>query len=152
MWTAGGHHSSSWALPASSVTGNPHVPLHPDVKLKKLPFYDILDVIMKPTHLGKLCLGHWRQVFNPNDALFGSHNFCHCYSLWYLIPLYCMYLLHFVLIFAELFNISQEVSGTMQSAVWTRFPARFSCFLIFLLCHRWWWGWHWMPWCCSVPL
>ncbi|NXP05674.1 PIAS2 ligase, partial [Thinocorus orbignyianus] len=30
-------------------------PVHPDVQLKSLPFYDVLDVLIKPTSLGK-CL------------------------------------------------------------------------------------------------
>ncbi|NXD97312.1 PIAS2 ligase, partial [Chaetorhynchus papuensis] len=33
----------------------PIPPVHPDVQLKTLPFYDVLDVLIKPTSLGK-CL------------------------------------------------------------------------------------------------
>ncbi|NXL68773.1 PIAS2 ligase, partial [Chordeiles acutipennis] len=33
----------------------PIPPVHPDVQLKSLPFYDVLDVLIKPTSLGK-CL------------------------------------------------------------------------------------------------
>ncbi|NWH67459.1 PIAS2 ligase, partial [Geococcyx californianus] len=33
----------------------PMPPVHPDVQLKSLPFYDELDVLIKPTSLGK-CL------------------------------------------------------------------------------------------------
>lgn len=32
----------------------PIPPVHPDVQLKNLPFYDVLDVLIKPTSLGKL--------------------------------------------------------------------------------------------------
>ncbi|NXL26368.1 PIAS2 ligase, partial [Setophaga kirtlandii] len=31
----------------------PIPPVHPDVQLKSLPFYDVLDVLIKPTSLGK---------------------------------------------------------------------------------------------------
>ncbi|NXQ38287.1 PIAS2 ligase, partial [Catharus fuscescens] len=31
----------------------PIPPVHPDVQLKNLPFYDVLDVLIKPTRLGK---------------------------------------------------------------------------------------------------
>ena len=31
----------------------PIPPVHPDVQLKNLPFYDVLDVLIKPTSLGK---------------------------------------------------------------------------------------------------
>ncbi|NXK01013.1 PIAS2 ligase, partial [Corythaixoides concolor] len=31
----------------------PMPPVHPDVQLKSLPFYDVLDVLIKPTSLGK---------------------------------------------------------------------------------------------------
>ncbi|NXP29548.1 PIAS2 ligase, partial [Scytalopus superciliaris] len=55
------------SLPVSSVLQDtkPHIemqqpsppipPVHPDVQLKSLPFYDVLDVLIKPTSLGK-CL------------------------------------------------------------------------------------------------
>ncbi|NXG72520.1 PIAS2 ligase, partial [Baryphthengus martii] len=33
----------------------PIPPVHPDVQLKSLPFYDVLDVLIKPTSLGR-CL------------------------------------------------------------------------------------------------
>ncbi|NXD74535.1 PIAS2 ligase, partial [Eolophus roseicapillus] len=34
----------------------PIPPVHPDVQLKSLPFYDVLDVLIKPTSLGKCLL------------------------------------------------------------------------------------------------
>ena len=36
--------------------GVPHsqVPVHPDVRLKRLPFYDVLGELLKPSSLGKL--------------------------------------------------------------------------------------------------
>ena len=34
----------------------PVPPVHPDVQLKSLPFYDVLDVLIKPTSLGKFLL------------------------------------------------------------------------------------------------
>lgn len=30
-----------------------NIPVHPDVKLKRLPFYDIQGELLKPTSLGK---------------------------------------------------------------------------------------------------
>ncbi|PNJ80616.1 PIAS2 isoform 8 [Pongo abelii] len=33
----------------------PIPPVHPDVQLKNLPFYDVLDVLIKPTSLGIFC-------------------------------------------------------------------------------------------------
>lgn len=44
------------AVGYSSLTSNSHnssFPINPDVKLKKLPFYDILGELLKPSSLGK---------------------------------------------------------------------------------------------------
>ncbi|NXM27665.1 PIAS2 ligase, partial [Oxyruncus cristatus] len=37
----------------------PIPPVHPDVQLKSLPFYDVLDVLIKPTSLGKCLIALW---------------------------------------------------------------------------------------------
>ncbi|GAA6081129.1 E3 SUMO-protein ligase PIAS1 isoform X1, partial [Tachysurus ichikawai] len=34
-------------------------PVHPDVKLQRLPFYDVLDELIKPTSLGKSVSALW---------------------------------------------------------------------------------------------
>ncbi|NXQ04694.1 PIAS1 ligase, partial [Vidua macroura] len=69
-----GHPATSPLLPVSLLGPKhelelPHLtsalhPVHPDIKLQKLPFYDLLDELIKPTSLGKesscstrLCLG-----------------------------------------------------------------------------------------------
>lgn len=58
------HGAPSPLLPVSLLgpkheLGLPHLPsalhpVHPDVKLQRLPFYDVLDELIKPTSLGKL--------------------------------------------------------------------------------------------------
>lgn len=40
-------------------------PVHPDVKLKKLPFYELLGELLKPSSLGKMIL----QFYFVNDIL-----------------------------------------------------------------------------------
>ncbi|NXH09883.1 PIAS1 ligase, partial [Bucco capensis] len=35
-------------------------PVHPDVKMKRLPFYDVYDELIKPTTLGEFMDGSWR--------------------------------------------------------------------------------------------
>ena len=43
----------------SSISANSHnssYPINPDVKLKKLPFYDILGELLKPSTLGGQCV------------------------------------------------------------------------------------------------
>lgn len=57
------HGSASPLLPVSLLgpkheLGLPHLPsalhpVHPDVKLQRLPFYDVLDELIKPTSLGE---------------------------------------------------------------------------------------------------
>lgn len=57
------HGAPSPLLPVSLLgpkheLGLPHLPsalhpVHPDVKLQRLPFYDVLDELIKPTSLGK---------------------------------------------------------------------------------------------------
>jgi len=59
-----GHPATSPLLPVSLLGPKhelelPHLtsalhPVHPDIKLQKLPFYDLLDELIKPTSLGKL--------------------------------------------------------------------------------------------------
>lgn len=61
-----GHPASSPLLPVSLLGPKhelelPHLtpalhPVHPDIKLQKLPFYDLLDELIKPTSLGKIVL------------------------------------------------------------------------------------------------
>lgn len=61
--TYDGHPASSPLLPVSLLGPKhelelPHLtsalhPVHPDIKLQKLPFYDLLDELIKPTSLGK---------------------------------------------------------------------------------------------------
>lgn len=58
-----GHPATSPLLPVSLLGPKheldlPHLtsalhPVHPDIKLQKLPFYDLLDELIKPTSLGK---------------------------------------------------------------------------------------------------
>lgn len=58
-----GHGAPSPLLPVSLLgpkheLGLPHLPsalhpVHPDVKLQRLPFYDMLDELIKPTSLGQ---------------------------------------------------------------------------------------------------
>lgn len=58
-----GHSSPSPLLPVSLLGPKhelslPHLssalhPVHPDVKLQRLPFYDVLDELIKPTSLGE---------------------------------------------------------------------------------------------------
>lgn len=43
----------------------PIPPVHPDVQLKNLPFYDVLDVLIKPTSLGKC----QRNQFLPDEGI-----------------------------------------------------------------------------------
>lgn len=62
--TYDGHPASSPLLPVSLLGPKhelelPHLtsalhPVHPDIKLQKLPFYDLLDELIKPTSLGKI--------------------------------------------------------------------------------------------------
>lgn len=64
--TYDGHPASSSLLPVSLLGPKhelelPHLtsalhPVHPDIKLQKLPFYDLLDELIKPTSLGKIIL------------------------------------------------------------------------------------------------
>lgn len=64
--TYDGHPASSPLLPVSLLGPKhelelPHLtsalhPVHPDIKLQKLPFYDLLDELIKPTSLGKFIL------------------------------------------------------------------------------------------------
>lgn len=59
-----GHPATSPLLPVSLLGPKhelelPHLtsalhPVHPDIKLQKLPFYDLLDELIKPTSLGKV--------------------------------------------------------------------------------------------------
>lgn len=44
------------AVPAATRHGSQHsnYPVHPDVKLKRLPFYDLLAELIKPSTLGML--------------------------------------------------------------------------------------------------
>lgn len=61
--TYDGHPAASPLLPVSLLGPKhelelPHLtsalhPVHPDIKLQKLPFYDLLDELIKPTSLGK---------------------------------------------------------------------------------------------------
>ena len=44
------HHSSAKSLSTSTYD----IPLYPDVRMKNLPFYEVLDVIVKPTNLCKM--------------------------------------------------------------------------------------------------
>lgn len=44
-------------------------PVHPDVQMKPLPFYDVLDVLIKPSSLGLWCFLFvlvWRIVSTPS--------------------------------------------------------------------------------------
>nr|KAF6393238.1 protein inhibitor of activated STAT 1 [Pipistrellus kuhlii] len=62
--TYDGHPASSPLLPVSLLGPKhelelPHLtsalhPVHPDIKLQKLPFYDLLDELIKPTSLGRV--------------------------------------------------------------------------------------------------
>jgi len=38
----------------SSPTSSSLVPLHPDVRLKSLPFYDVIDTLLRPSNLGNI--------------------------------------------------------------------------------------------------
>lgn len=52
----------STAVGYPTLTSNSHsssYPINPDVKLKKLPFYDIMGELLKPSSLGKCCC--WLQ-------------------------------------------------------------------------------------------
>lgn len=62
--TASGHHLGS----AAAATLHP---VHPDVKLQKLPFYDMLDELIKPTSIGErsqMCGGRWGSGI-PQDCI-----------------------------------------------------------------------------------
>ncbi|KFV68283.1 E3 SUMO-protein ligase PIAS2, partial [Dryobates pubescens] len=41
----------------------PIPPVHPDVQLKSLPFYDVLDVLIKPTSLGHSSIQRFQEKF-----------------------------------------------------------------------------------------
>ncbi|CAO2594485.1 E3 SUMO-protein ligase PIAS2 [Lemmus lemmus] len=53
------------SLPSTSIT--PHSPssppVHPDVQLKNLPFYDVLDVLIKPTSLVQSSIQRFQEKF-----------------------------------------------------------------------------------------
>lgn len=76
------HGSPSPLLPVSLLgpkheLGLPHLPsalhpVHPDVKLQRLPFYDVLDELIKPTSLGK-CLASMYSAFSAACFFFNSH-------------------------------------------------------------------------------
>jgi len=53
---------------SSSVASSTRLPLFPDVRLKKLPFYDILDVLLKPSNLGKLDQPNWLLILSPANC------------------------------------------------------------------------------------
>ena len=45
---------------SSSNTSDPTgVPVHPDVRLTPLPFFEVLDVLERPTSLGKPLIYYW---------------------------------------------------------------------------------------------
>ncbi|CAL8352248.1 unnamed protein product [Merluccius merluccius] len=49
-----GKHELSGLVPHHHLTTSASLhPLHPDVKLQRLPFYDLLDELIKPTSLGE---------------------------------------------------------------------------------------------------
>lgn len=68
------HGSPSPLLPVSLLGPKhelslPHLPstlhpVHPDVKLQRLPFYDVLDELIKPTSLGKLTVSWYYSRIN----------------------------------------------------------------------------------------
>ena len=51
-----GSHSGYPNSLGSSSSSSPYssVPVHPDVRFKRLPFYDVLAELLKPSSLGKL--------------------------------------------------------------------------------------------------
>lgn len=99
--TYDGHPASSPLLPVSLLGPKhelelPHLtsalhPVHPDIKLQKLPFYDLLDELIKPTSLGKI-QGHLVTAvvsifilnFQPDPVLF----FFNFYFIVFLIDIY----------------------------------------------------------------
>lgn len=50
---------------------HPVMPVHPDVKLKALPFYDRMTEIMKPSTLSKFNV----LMFRPQPRLLAGHIF-----------------------------------------------------------------------------
>lgn len=68
------HGSPSPLLPVSLLGPKhelslPHLPstlhpVHPDVKLQRLPFYDVLDELIKPTSLGKFTIAWYSRGIN----------------------------------------------------------------------------------------
>lgn len=89
------HGSPSPLLPVSLLGPKhelslPHLPstlhpVHPDVKLQRLPFYDVLDELIKPTSLGKLT-GSWHYsgidyTASPLLVSFTSHSLSFLHSL-----------------------------------------------------------------------
>lgn len=59
---------SSLVSPAQSSM----FPVHPDVRLKHLPFYDVVAELMKPTSLGIY------RYYNEIVSLLGCHLFLLC--------------------------------------------------------------------------
>ncbi|XP_069544236.1 E3 SUMO-protein ligase PIAS2 isoform X1 [Brachyistius frenatus] len=57
--------SAAWPLPQSSMNLQQPAPLlppvHPDVQMKPLPFYDVLDVLIKPSSLGASAAQRYHQ-------------------------------------------------------------------------------------------
>ncbi|KAF4531241.1 hypothetical protein B566_EDAN018358 [Ephemera danica] len=47
------------SVPPATSRHQQHYPVHPDVKLKRLPFYDILGELIKPSTLGK-CVQYFK--------------------------------------------------------------------------------------------
>ena len=127
------HHSSARPISSLAVTNGPVIPLHPDVCLKKLPFYEVLDVVIKPSNLRKTwchnCIvshiwhfSHWSQFVAWPCNLCTSPMPCCCLQLQHSPHNTCLCLVLFYVAIFIFFQLYPKHTSTFLSP----FP-QYSC-------------------------